>query len=64
VWGIERSSTNYEIREHYYKNGAYETSRTSLNNVNYASYALPLSGGTLTGLLTISTNNRYVVFGC
>lgn len=64
VWGIERFNTNYEIREHYYKNGAYETSRTSLNNVNYSSYALPLSGGTLTGLLTIYTNNRYVILGC
>lgn len=64
VWGIERYNTDYQLYEHYYNNGTYETSRISLNNVNYSGYALPLSGGTLTGLLTITTNNRYVTLGC
>lgn len=60
-------------------NGSVQNASTNagwvqvLDALNYTTYCapashshsyLPLSGGTLTGLLTISTNNRYVVLGC
>lgn len=37
---------------------------TNLDSGNYSSYALPLSGGTISGFLTISTNSRNVTLGC
>ena len=35
-----------------------------LTDKNYASYCLPLSGGSLSGLLTINTSGKYIGLGC
>lgn len=53
-WGIQRDGGNTQLHAHFYDttNGAYLASHILLDHYNYSQYALPLTGGTLTGVVT------------
>lgn len=55
-WGIERDGGNTQFYAHFYDttNGAYLASHILLDHYNYSQYALPLTGGTVTGTLILS----------
>lgn len=56
-YGFELASS-YDADSLEYRrkwNGTWETTQKILTNTNYSTYALPLSGGTLTGTLTSSS---------
>jgi hypothetical protein len=49
-----------EIYNRSISGGAYGAWVRQLNSVNYSAYALPLSGGTVSGNLTVSGNNAVI----
>jgi hypothetical protein len=58
---IRHSASDYGDLWYRTKNNVgYSTWRTMLHSANYSSYALPLTGGTLSGPLTINTSGDIV----
>lgn len=52
-WAIGRNGTKNELISHFYDdNGSWSAGIILLDNSNYSNYALPLTGGTVTGTIT------------
>lgn len=54
-WGIEGVPSSNAARVHFYTNGTWKSTHWLLDDTNYSNYALPLTGGTMSG--SINFNN-------
>lgn len=57
-WAMERRSPEKQMSVHYYDttNGDWLEEHILLDHINYSGYALPLTGGTMTGPINFANN--------